>query len=102
MAKVIETFENATLVSVEQLDDRNICEWDWRCKFVGCKGTLYIGESQHKSPGKRFIMLTDNKDFRLTTGYGDIEQTEKYITITTKSSKYIFKLMQKEKKRLNH
>ena len=92
MAKNIETIENATLVSVEQLDDRNIYEWDWRCKFAGCKGTLYIGESQHKNTGKRFIMLTDNKDFRLTTGYGEIEKTEEYITITTKSSKYIFKV----------
>lgn len=92
MAKVIETFENATLVSLEQLDDRNIYEWDWRCKFVGCKGTLYIGESEHKSPGKCFVMLTDNKDFRLTTGYGEIKQAEEHITITTKSSKYTFKL----------
>lgn len=92
MAKVIETFENATLVSVEQLDDGNIYEWDWRCKFVGCKGTLYIGESQHKNPEKRFIMLTDNKDFRLTTGYGKIEQNEERITITTKSSRYTFKI----------
>lgn len=92
MAKVIETFENVTLASVEQLDDRNIYEWDWRCKFVGCTGTLYIGESEHKRPGERFIILTDKKDFRLTTGYGDIEHTDEYLTITTKSSKYIFKI----------
>lgn len=92
MAKVIETFENATLISVEQLTEAPLYEWDWRCMFTGCKGTLYIGESQHKRPSKRFIMLTDNKDFRLTTGYGDIEQTEDYITITTKSSRYIFKI----------
>ena len=90
MAKVIEIFENATLVSIEQLDDRNIYEWDWRCKFIGCKGTLYIGESQHKRPGERFIMLTDKKDFRLTTGYGEIEKIEEYIKITTKNSSYIF------------
>ena len=89
---MIETIENATLASVELLDNRNIYEWDWRCKFTRCKGTLYIGESQHKNPEKRFIMLTDNKDFRLTTGYGEIEKTEEYITITTKSSKYIFKI----------
>lgn len=69
MAKIIETIENATLVSVEQLDGRNIYEWGWRCKFTGCKGTLYIGESQHKNLGKRFVMLTDSRDFRLTTGY---------------------------------
>ena len=92
MAKIIETIENATLVSVEQLDERNIYEWDWRYKFTGCKGTLYIGESQCKNPNKRFIMLTDNKDFQLTTGYGSIEKTEEYITISTKSSKYIFKI----------
>lgn len=92
MKKVIETIENATLVSVEQLDDTLSYEWDWRCQFVGCNGTLYIGESEQKRPGNRFIMLTDNKDFRLTTGYGDIEQAEEYITITTKSSKYIFKI----------
>ena len=90
MAKIIETIENATLVSVEQLDDRNIYKWDWRCKFVGCKGTLYIGESQHKNPSTRFITLTDNKNFQLTTGYGEIEQTDGYIKITTKSSNYIF------------
>lgn len=90
MAKVIETFENATLVSVEQIDDRLTYEWDWRCQYVGCNGTLYIGESQHKSPGKRFIMLTYKKDFRLTTGYGKIEQTEEHITITTPKSRYIF------------
>ena len=75
MAKMIETIENATLASVELLDNRNIYEWDWRCKFTGCKGTLYIGESQHKKPGKRFIMLTNNKDFRLTTGYGKSEKS---------------------------
>ena len=92
MAKIIETIGNATLVSIAQLDDRKTYEWDWRCKFTGCKGTLYIGESQHKNPGKRFIMLTNNKVFRLTTGYGKIEQTEEHITITTKSSRYIFKI----------
>lgn len=92
MAKVIETFENATLVSVEQLTETPLYEWDWRCKFIGCKGTLYIGESQLKRPGKRFIMLTDNKDFRLTTGYGKIEQTNEHLKITTKNSAYIFKI----------
>lgn len=90
MAKVIETFENATLVSVEQLTETPLYEWDWRCKFVGCKGTLYIGESQKKCPGERFIMLTNKKDFRLTTGYGKIEITEKFIKITTQNSSYIF------------
>lgn len=90
MAKVIETFENATLVSVEQLTETPLYEWDWRCQFIGCKGTLYIGESQHKNPNKQFIMLTDNKNFRLTTGYGKIEQPDGYIKITTKSSSYIF------------
>lgn len=54
------------------------------------KGTLYIGESQHKHPGERFIMLTDKKDFHLTTGYGKIEMTEKFIKIATKNSSYIF------------
>lgn len=90
MAKVIKTFESATLVSVEKLDDRLTYEWDWRCQFVGCKGTLYIGESQHKRPGERFIMLTDNKDFKLTTGYGKIKQNEEHLMITTKNSRYIF------------
>lgn len=90
MAKIIETFENVTLVSVEQLNDTPLYEWDWRCKFTGCKGTLYIGESQHKNPNKRFIMLTDKKNFRLTTGYGEIECMGKYISIITKNSRYIF------------
>lgn len=90
MAKVIETFENATLISVELLTETPLYEWDWRCMFTGCKGTLYIGESQHKRPGECFIMLTDNKDFRLTTGYGKIKQTEEYIKITTKNSIYTF------------
>ena len=92
MAKVIEIFKNATLVSVEQLADIPIYEWDWRCMFTGCKGTFYIGESQHKCPGQRFIMLTDKKDFKLTTDYGKIEQTEEYIEITTKNSVYIFNI----------
>ena len=92
MAKIIEIFENATLVSVEQLADTPIYEWDWRCQFTGCKGTLYIGESHHKNPNKRFVTLTDNKNFRLTTSYGEIEQSEEYIKITTKNSFYIFKL----------
>lgn len=90
MAKIIETFENAVLSSVDQLADMPLHEWKWRYQFVRCKGTLYIGESQHKNPSKHFIMLTDNKDFRLTTGYGEIEQTDRYIKITTKSSCYIF------------
>ena len=90
MAKIIETFENAMLVSVEQLADTPSYEWDWRCQFTGCKGTLYIGKSYHKNPNKRFITLTDNKNFRLTTSYGEIEQSEEYIKITTKNSVYIF------------
>lgn len=92
MAKVIKTFENATLVSVEQLADMPSYEWDWRCMFTGCKGTLYIGESQHKRPGERFMMLTDKKDFRLTTSYGKIEQTDEHLKITTQNSVYIFKI----------
>lgn len=92
MAKIIEAFENATLVSVEQLADMPSYEWDWRYQFIGCKGTLYIGESQHKRPGERFIMLTNKKDFRLTTNYGKIERTKEYIKITTQNSVYIFKI----------
>ena len=92
MAKVVETFENATLVSVERLADMPSYEWDWRCQFVGCKGTLYIGESQHRHPSERFAVLTDRKDFRLTTACGEIEKTEEHITITTKNSIYIFKM----------
>ena len=91
MAKIIEIFENATLVSVEQLDDTPTYEWDWRCQFTGCRGTLYIGESRHKNPSKRFITLTDNKNFRLTTSYGEIEQTDEHLKITTQNSSYIFK-----------
>ncbi len=36
MAKIIETFEYVTLVSVEQVADMPSHEWDWRCQFVGC------------------------------------------------------------------
>lgn len=90
MAKIIETFENATLISVEQLGDTHSYKWDWRYQFIGCKGTLYIGESQQKRSGECFIMLTDKKDFQLTTGYGKIEMTEKFIKIATKNSSYIF------------
>jgi len=92
MAKVIETFENAVLSSVEQLADMPLHEWKWRYQFVGCKGTLYICESEPKHPNERFALLTDSKDFRLTTTCGEIKKTEEHITVTTKNSRYIFKI----------
>ena len=92
MAKSIETFENAVLSSVEQLADMPLHEWKWRYQFVGCKGTLYICESERKHPNGRFALLTDLKDFRLTTACGEIEKAEEHITVTTMNSRYIFKI----------
>lgn len=57
-----------------------------------CKGTLCICKSELKHLGERFALLTDLKDFRLTTACGEIEQTKEHITVTTMNSRYIFKI----------
>ena len=90
MPKINAIYENSVLVSLDKLSDMPSEKWDWRYAFLGKKGTLYIMESVKKNKGKHFIVLTDKKDFRLTTGYGEIQMAEKFIRITTKNSSYIF------------
>ena len=54
MAKLIEAYEPAVLLSVEKRGQEEDHMWDWRLGYIGKPGLLITLESEHKAPGRRY------------------------------------------------
>ncbi len=93
MPKIIKQYPKAQLISVEKLSDMEYQKWMWREMFVGYIGILNILESEHKSPGKRYLHLNKSKEY-ITTGYGEYEIKDNFITHITRNTKYVFKILE--------
>lgn len=93
MPKMIKQYKHAQLVSVEKLSDMEYQKWMWREMFVGYIGIFSILESENKYPGKRYLHLSDMHEY-ITTGYGEYEIKDNFITHTTRNSRYVFKILE--------
>ena len=87
------------VVSVELRNPSEICqERNWRKEFEGFCGVMHIYQSQHKSPGKHYIVIYDIAKNYLKTGTGDLVECKNRITLTTKNSIYTFERINIERK----
>ena len=92
MAKLIMKYAPSVLLSVTKLNDDSEQKWDWRKKYIGEYGCLSIFESVNTYPGKRFVYMNCYLFDDLTTTCGEIVIDGDLLTITTKNSKYEFKI----------
>ena len=87
MAKQINSYI-AKLVDIIPVDDTELNDWAWRCRYIGMEGVLILFESEHKHPGELFLKIVSLDGRYLKTSYGTVEFFEDYLIFTTKQSKY--------------
>ena len=97
MAKLITKYAPSVLLSVTQLNNDSEKKWNWRKDYVGEPGCLSIFESIKTYPGKRFVYMNCYFFGDLTTTCGEIVINGNLLTITTKNSRYEFKIGQELK-----
>ena len=94
MAELIKK-QYGRVVSVEPRNPSEISQnWNWRKEFEGFCGIMHFYESQHKCPGKHFIVIYDIEQNYLKTGAGDLIVQGNSITLTTKNSIYTFECIE--------
>ena len=87
------------LVSVEPTEKtKDDNTWSWRKKYEGFLGIIHIYQSQRKDPNKHFIAICDIDLNCLETSIGELTHKSNLLTLTTRNSIYIFKLIDIEKK----
>ena len=92
MAKQINSYI-AKLVDITPVDDTELNDWAWRCRYIGMEGVLILFESEHKHPGELFLKIASRDGRYLKTSYGTVEIYENNLIFTTKNSKYKFLLI---------
>ena len=86
------------IISVEPTEKSKDDEgWILRKDYEGVIGIVNVYESQHKFPGKHFIVVHDVEMRYIKTGAGTLTYTkimdEKFITLNTTNSVYTIKLI---------
>ena len=98
MAKLVSK-HFGMLLSVEPTektkDDKT---WSWRKKYEGFLGIIHVYQSQHKSLNKHFIAICDIDLNCLETSIGELTYKSNLLTLTTRNSIYIFKLIDTKEK----
>lgn len=98
MAKLVSK-HFGMLLSVEPTektkDDKT---WSWRKKYEGFLGIIHVYQSQHRSLNKHFIAICDIDLNCLETSSGELTHRSNILTLTTRNSIYIFKLIDIEER----
>ena len=86
------------IVSVEPTEKSKDDEgWIWRKDYEGFVGIVNVYESQHKFPGKHFIVVHDVEMRYIKTGAGTLTYTkimdENFISLNTTNSIYTIKIL---------
>ena len=68
MAKQINSYI-AKLVDITPVDDTELNDWAWRCRYIGMEGVLILFESEHKHPGELFLKIVSLDGRYLKTSY---------------------------------
>lgn len=92
MPKLIQHFDVAEFESAEKISDMEYAEWKWREQYLGYQGELYLFESVHLFPGKRYLHFTDRHEY-IKTGIGEYVINENKITLTSRNSIYTFLIL---------
>ena len=92
MAK-LKIIASGTLITVEKNDpEMKLDKWSWRKKYEGFDGGIAVMESTRKHPGMHYILVCDKAQNWLKTGMGDLIYNGDTLVLTTKNSKYTFKI----------
>ena len=86
MTKLLKSYTNVKIISVEKISDMADADWDWRKDLVGQTGTLYLY--------KRAQMYRVELDFEthyFNSGRGLLEIKNDIITLRTRNTEYVFK-----------
>ena len=98
MAKLIRK-HFGKVVSVEPTAPSDIDrKWSWHKAYEGFYGIIHVYESQHRFPGKHFIVIYDIDFDYLKTGVGELKYEGKHILLNTRNSRYTFTYIDMEKK----
>ena len=86
------------IVSVEPTEKSKDDEgWIWRKDYEWFVGIVNVYESQHKFPGKHFIVVHDVEMRYIKTGEGTLTYTkimdENFISLNTTNSIYTIKIL---------
>lgn len=84
------------IISAEPLNIAQKNEaWKWRKEYENFSGDIYVYKSQHKHPGKHFIIIVNDELRYLRTGTGELKYEGDLLTLATVNSKYTFKIITK-------
>ena len=82
-----------TLIMVEknnlEIDSE---EWSWQKKYEGFNGRMEVLESTKRYPGKNYIIVYDIDLNWIKTGVGELTDNGDTLILTTKNSKYTFRI----------
>ena len=92
MAK-LKIIASGTLITVEKNDpELELDKWSWRKKYEGFDGRMEVLESTKRYPGKNYIIVYDIDMNWIKTGVGELTDNGDTLVLTTKNSKYTFKI----------
>lgn len=98
MAKLVSK-HFGMLLSVEPTEkSKDDTAWNWRKKYEGFLGIIHIYQSQRKDPNNHFIAICDIDLNCLETSVGELTYKSNLLTLTTRNSIYIFKLIDTKEK----
>ena len=88
MTKLLKSYTDVKIISVEKISDMADDDWDWRKDLVGQIGTLYLY--------KRAQMYRVELDFGthyFNSGRGLLYIENNLITLRTRNTEYVFKTL---------
>ena len=88
MTKLLKSYTDVKIISVEKISDMADDDWDWRKDLVGQIGTLYLY--------KRAQMYRVELDFGthyFNSGRGLLYIENDLITLRTRNTEYVFKTL---------
>ena len=84
------------IVSAEPLNNSQESEaCKWRKKYENFSCDICVYKSQHKHPGKYFIIIVNDELRYMRTGTGELKYEGDLLTLVTDNSKYTFKIITK-------
>ena len=90
------------IVSAEPLNNAQDNEaWKWRKEYENFSGVICVYQSQHKKPGKHFIIIVNDRLRYLKTSAGELKYEGDLLTLVTDNSKYTFKIIDDKERKVN-
>ena len=90
------------IISAEPLNIAQKNEaWKWRKEYENFSGVICVYRSQHKKPGKHFIIIVNDELSYLRTSAGELKYEDDLLILITDNSKYTFKIIDDKERMVN-